>query len=70
MSNDRISEVRKKYGVPEHYARGWETPAGLIHFDWCDSTITVHPDGTATETHMGLGVVSHEFITTEWKAGA
>lgn len=65
----RIKELRQKYKIPEHYGAGWEMPDGQIHFDFCDSTIAIHPNGSATETHMGLGVEGHEFFTREWCPG-
>lgn len=50
----RIKELRQKYKIPERYGTGWEMPDGQIHFDFCDSTIAIHPDGSATETHKGM----------------
>lgn len=62
----RVKELRQRYKIPAHYGRGIEMPGGTVDFDFCDSTITIHPDGSATETHMGLGFEGHEFITREW----
>lgn len=68
--NVKAATLRDKYKIPEEYHfDGINWPNGKVEFDFCDSTISIYPDGTVTETHMGLrsGARGHEFITSPWK---
>lgn len=67
MKTEQYRDVREKYRIPEHYGRGWADSDGNVHFDFCDSTITVWLGGEATETHMWLGYSGHKFVTREWR---
>lgn len=69
MRAEQFQDLRQKHGIPDAYSAGWKGPDGAVNFNFCDSTITVHIDGSATETHMGIGCDSHEFITTTWRGG-
>lgn len=67
LSVEEIAALRAKHRIPAWYDRGLEMKDGSIFFSLMDSSITVHPDGTCTETHMGLNTSSgHYFHTSPW----
>ena len=59
--------LRVKYAVPWVYGEGFDYE-GKVIFSHCDSDITIYPDGSATESWMGLNpdCTSHEFKTIPW----
>lgn len=66
----QAAELREKYKIPEEYHfDGVNWPNGTVQFDFCDSTITIYPDGKATESHMALNsdATRHEFKIRIWK---
>ena len=64
---DEIVSLRKKYCIPDIFRYWGTTECGDVHFDHCDSTIAIHPDGKATHSWMGLSVAtnSHCYYTEE-----
>jgi hypothetical protein len=65
--SEKIAALRRTLQIPDCYGPGWAMPSGEINWDHCDSTIAHHPDGSTTETHMGLHIDrGHEFVTRPW----
>lgn len=66
--SQHVAELRVKYKIPLCYDKGVKMKDGSLTFSLMDSDITIHPDGSCTETHMGLNsvVTGHEFITRQW----
>ena len=59
--------LREVYKIPTHY---YYMQIGEKHiFSFCDSDITIGPDGQAWESHMGLNsdATGHQFYTVRWE---
>ena len=63
-----FKDIKAKYQVPDYYDDGLQMVDGKIVFSFCDSDITVHPNGVIEECHMGLvnDDVGHQFFTVPW----
>lgn len=68
ISAEKEAALRSQYRIPAGYDYGFELKDGSICFDFMDSDITIHPDGSCFETHMALNstVTGHEFKSTPW----
>jgi len=65
-----FKEIKAKYKIPDCYDDGMQMIDGRIVFFYCDSDITVHPNGVVEECHMGLNsdATGHEFFTVPWRS--
>lgn len=68
ISAEREVALRTQYKIPKGYGPALESKDGSVFFTMMDSDITIYPDGTCIETHMGLNstVTGHAFVSTPW----
>lgn len=70
MDLKQVTEVRKKYKIPDHYYLA-AINNRYVYFVFQDSDIEVDIfTEKATESHMALGNDGHAFRTQPWPPGA
>lgn len=68
ISAEKEAALRSQYKIPAWYDHGLELSDGRICFSLMDSDITIYPDGSCFENHMGLNstATGHAFIDSRW----